>query len=132
MKAEKIQVGTRCVRFQSGTEIVEKVVGDKPGLRVVKCCPETVCVGREEVEVTTGIRRHRVRDGSKTVRRKVGTHTIVEEVEPASSRTERSCRTIPCQRVTVVADENMGKIDPLPGTSIVMSQSEYDAAVAGK
>ena len=48
---------------------------------------------------------------------------------PASVREVRELRQVPCEVVTVVPDDHVGSA-PLPGTTRVLTEQEYDEALA--
>jgi glycine/D-amino acid oxidase-like deaminating enzyme len=66
----------------------------------------------------------------RTERRCTGYDMAVKVVRPARSRVVTTRTTIPARRVTVATGAPVDKVQPLPGTTEVLSQLEYDAELA--
>ena len=81
--------------------------------------------------VPCGVKTTMVPGEPRTERRLTGHRTETVVVQPAGSRTVTRRIPVPCRRVTVYPDCGpMG--GPMAGTTEVMTQSQYRAAVRGR
>lgn len=125
----EIELWDRCTSVPCGTQKVQAIVDHEE--RQVECGTRTERrqTGTTRERVLTGHRCEQVQVGTREVRRFVGCELRDVVTQPAATRTVTECIEVPARSVTVTPDGTR-RDEPLAGSEAVLSESEYQAALA--
>lgn len=123
----KVGEQKRCALVDQGSK--PAIVGYRQESRALGMRREKYVVRTTTERIIEGYDVERVQVGTREARRLKGYHTKLVEIAAASSRVLEQRITLPARRVTVVPPDAVEQA-LLPGTSAVLSEAEYDAAVA--
>ena len=124
-----IKLWDKCEDVPDGTKTVDAIVAHEERQVADGTRLERVQVGTKAEEVLVGYRCERVQVGEREERRLVGYENRSVVVAPARQRIVRKRETVAAERVTVVPN-GATRDDPLPGTSRVVTESQYRELLA--
>ena len=127
---EQVQCGTRCERYQDGTETRQRLAGYTTEQYESGTRQESYQSGWRTTKVFVRNRTDVVQSGVRTERRCTGYTTEERVIRPARTDVVTERIMIPARRVTVATGAPVDQVQPLAGTTEVLSQIEYEAALA--
>ena len=128
--SEQYECGSREECYQDGTESRQRLAGyDR---EQYECGTREECYqsGTRTEQVFVGNRTEVVQTGVRTEQRCTGYTTEERVLQPARSDVVSERFVVPARRVTVAIGVPANEVRPLAGTSEVLTQAEFDAAVA--
>jgi hypothetical protein len=124
----EIRLWNKTTLVPVGTEVRPAIVSYEEQQTLAGTRLERREVGTETRRVPAGTRLERIPNGTREERRIVGWTDETVVTAPASVREVREIREVPSECVTVVLDGAPPTV-PLPGTSRVLTESEYADAI---
>jgi len=125
-----IHLWDRCEQVESGRQVVQGVTSWRTETIPTGTRTETYVSGYETRKVSEGERLEQVVVGEREEPRVTGWRTETVVVQPARTEARRVCRNLPQERVTVVAAPTTEGAVLAPGTTRVVTEAEFQAALA--
>jgi len=122
--------GHRCETYQDGTQTRQRLAGYTTEEYTCGTRQERYQSGTRTEQVFAGNRREIVQTGVRTEQRCTGYTTEERVLRPATTREVAERVMIPARRVTVATNAPVDQVQPLPGTTEVLSQDEFNREVA--